>query len=37
MKESVNTALSWIKSNAKKLGILRTLSRVDVDEVDGDS
>ena len=36
MKESVNTALSWIKSNSQKLGILRTLSKVQVDE-DGDT
>lgn len=32
MKESVNTALSWIKTNATKLGILQTLSKVSVDD-----
>ena len=32
MKESVNTALSWIKANAPKLGILKQISKVVIEE-----
>ena len=31
MKESVNTGLSWIKTNASRLGILKSLSKITVD------
>jgi ATP-dependent Lon protease len=35
MKESVNTSLSWIKTNASRIGIYKSLKKVSVD-VDDD-
>lgn len=34
MKESVNTSLSWIKANATRIGILKSLSKFSVDIAD---
>jgi ATP-dependent Lon protease len=34
MKESVNTAFSWIKSNASRIGILKSLSTLSVHDDD---
>lgn len=34
MKESVNTSLSWIKSNAQKIGIFKSLKALSVDVAD---
>ena len=34
MKESVNTSLSWIKSNARKIGIIKLGKSLSVDLAD---
>ena len=36
MKESVNTSLSWIKSNASRIGILKSLQSMSVHLADDD-
>lgn len=37
MKESVNTSLSWIKANATKIGILKSVKQLSVDVADDHS
>jgi ATP-dependent Lon protease len=37
MKESVNTSLSWIKTNASRIGIYKSLRKVSVDIADDHS
>jgi len=32
MKESVNTSLSWIKTNASKIGIMKPVHKISVAE-----
>jgi len=34
MKESVNTALSWIKTNAGRVGVYKSLKKLSVDVAD---
>lgn len=37
MKESVNTSFSWIKSNASRVGILKSMNTLSVDVADDPS
>lgn len=34
MKESVNTSLSWIKTNAGRIGIYKSLKKLSIDVAD---
>ena len=34
MRESINTSLSWIQSNASKIGILKPIKKISVSDAD---
>jgi len=34
MRESINTSISWIQSNASKIGILKPIKKISVSDAD---